>query len=174
MIFATGPSNGNPPCRRAFTLIELILVLTLLAIAAALITPALSNFLRGRALDSEARRLLSLTHAAQSRAVSEGVTVWLWLDVKRGAYGVTQETQAGANDPRAQEFLTDENVQLAVLNLATVGTLWRHLPAIQFLTDGSIADTSPATVRLSDSTGATLYLTQTRNRMGYEIRQTNQ
>src|SRR5208282_2111327 len=58
---------------RAFTLVELILVLALLVIVTSLVAPAMSNFIRGRALDSEARRLCALMHAGQSRAVSEGM-----------------------------------------------------------------------------------------------------
>src|SRR5262249_9004612 len=38
-----------------FTLIELILVMALLTVAVSVTAPALSNFFRGRALDSEAR-----------------------------------------------------------------------------------------------------------------------
>src|SRR5690348_10362592 len=45
----------------AFTLMELILVMTVLAVAVALTAPALAGFFRGRTLDSEARRLLSMT-----------------------------------------------------------------------------------------------------------------
>src|SRR5436305_6369144 len=57
----------------AFTLMELILVMTVLAIAVSITAPALSNFLRGRTLDSEARRLLSLTRHGQSRVVAAGM-----------------------------------------------------------------------------------------------------
>src|ERR1035437_4108051 len=70
----------------AFTLIELTLVLALLVVITSLAAPAMANFIRGRALDSEARRLFSLTHAAQSRAVSEGMPMVLWVDEKQGAY----------------------------------------------------------------------------------------
>ena len=56
--------------RRAFTLIELILVLALLVIITSIAAPGMARFIRGRALDSEARRIFSLMHAAQSRAVS--------------------------------------------------------------------------------------------------------
>ena len=43
--------------RRGFTLVELILVLALLVVITSIAVPSLSNFVRGRALDSEARRL---------------------------------------------------------------------------------------------------------------------
>ena len=62
------------PFTGAFTLIELILVLALLVIITSLAAPAMANFIRGRALDSEARRLSALMHAAQSRA--PGVCAW--------------------------------------------------------------------------------------------------
>jgi Tfp pilus assembly protein FimT len=147
--------------------------MTLLVIAASLIAPALSSFMRGRALDSEARRLLSLTRAAQSRAVSEGTPMLLWINTPQGAYGVEREATSEKNDPKALEFSVDGNVQVAVVNLASAGTRLRNLPAIRFLADGSIDENSPQTLRLNDTTGATLWLVQTRNRMGYEIRSTN-
>src|SRR5262245_32345834 len=78
--------------RRAFTLIELILVMALLMIVAAVSFPSLRNFFQGRSLDSEARRFLSLTRYAQSRAISEGIPMVLWLDAREGTYGLQAET----------------------------------------------------------------------------------
>jgi Tfp pilus assembly protein FimT len=144
-------------------------VLTLLAVAAALITPAISNFIRGRSLDAEAMRLLSLTRAAQSRAVSEGMPVLLWLDAEKGAYGSEEESRSEATDPKALEFSLHESVSITVNNSATDATQLRHLPAIRFMPDDSIDEGSPDSVRLNDSTGASLWLVQTQNRMGYEI-----
>jgi type II secretion system protein H len=62
---------------RAFTLIELILVMTILLVVMAVAFPSLRGFFRGRNLDSEARRILALTRYGQSRAVAEGVPVVL-------------------------------------------------------------------------------------------------
>ncbi|NJM55576.1 MAG: prepilin-type N-terminal cleavage/methylation domain-containing protein, partial [Verrucomicrobiae bacterium] len=59
--------------RRAFTLIELMLVMALLIVTTTFLAPQLSEFFRGRSLDSEAKRFLALTRLAQSRAVAEGV-----------------------------------------------------------------------------------------------------
>jgi len=78
--------------KRAFTLIELILVLALLVIITSIAAPSMANFVRGRALDSEARRMIALMHAAQSRAVSEGLPMVLWVDEKQNAYGMQAET----------------------------------------------------------------------------------
>src|SRR4051812_3463455 len=95
--FAARPASVafplRPFCRgsksRAFTLIELILVLVLLAITASLVASNMGSFFRGRALSFEARRMLSLTHYAQSRAVSEGVPVILWINPAQSTYGLT-------------------------------------------------------------------------------------
>src|SRR5215813_10242713 len=66
--------NTRPKLKAAaFTMIELILVMTILTIAVALTAPSLANFFRGRALESEARRLLALSRQGQNRAVSEGI-----------------------------------------------------------------------------------------------------
>ena len=96
--------------RPRFTLIELILVLALLVIITSLAAPAMSNFIRGRALDSEARRLFALMHAGQSRAVSEGMPMVLWVDEKQGAYGLQAETTGQNGDPKAENLTVDSTV----------------------------------------------------------------
>src|SRR6266516_1572443 len=73
--------------KAAFTLIELIVVMAMLMIVLAVAAPSLSNFFRGRTLDSEARRFVSLTRYGQSRAVSDGVPMLLWIDTRQRAYG---------------------------------------------------------------------------------------
>src|SRR6185436_5072643 len=92
------------PARSAFTLIELILVMTVLTIAASITAPALANFFRGRTLDSEARRFLALTRQGQSRSASEGLPMELWLDVQQGAYGLEAEPSYEPEDPKAVNF----------------------------------------------------------------------
>ena len=164
MTLATGQNNG------AFTLIELILVLALLVIAVSLASPALSGFIRGRALDSEARRLVALAHAGQSRAVSEGMPVMLWIDEKQNAYGLEAETTGKNGDPKAENLTVDEKLTIAVLNIgATAVTTFKNLPAIRFLADGTVDENSPQTLRLAESGGRTLSVVGARTRMGYEI-----
>ena len=158
----------------AFTLVELLLVLALLVIITSMVAPAMSNFIRGRALDSEARRLFALMHAGQSRAVSEGLPMMLWVDEKQGAYGLTAETPPSGGDPKAENLTVDENVQIAVLNVgATALTTFQNLPAIRFLADGTIDESSPQTLRLTDARGNALWLIEANNHMGYEIRDTD-
>ena len=163
--------TGHSP---AFTLVELLLVLTLLVVITSLVVPAMSNFIRARAVDSETRRLFALMHAGQSRAVSEGLPMMLWVDEKQGAYGLTAETPPSGGDPKAENLTVDENVQIAVLNVgATALTTFQNLPAIRFLADGTIDESSPQTLRLTDARGNALWLIEANNHMGYEIRDTD-
>jgi type II secretion system protein H len=174
---------GSKFSRAAFTLVELLLVLAVLAIVMAFCAPTLSNFFRGRNLDVEARRLLALTHLGQSRAVSEGIPMMLWVDAQEGTYGVEAEPGWDEKDPKAVQFNIAKDLQLSVLNTNTVQRAFspivstalqseaqrRNLPEIRFLPDGSIDETSPQEVRLKDKDEASLILTLSTNRLKYEI-----
>ena len=161
------------PQARGFTLIELILVLALLVVITSIAAPAMSRFIRGRALDSEARRLIALMHAAQSRAVSEGAPMMLWVDEKAGGYGFEAETSGQNGDTKAEALTVDSTLQISVLNVgAGVQTTFKNLPAIRFLADGTVDESSPQTLKLTDSDGFSRWLAETRLRTGYEINDT--
>ncbi len=163
-------STGQNDFRRAFTLIELILVMALIVIAVSFIMPDMAKFIRGRALDSEARRLFALTHAAQSRAVSEGAPMMLWVDEKADSYGLAAETSGQNGDAKAEDLTADSRLQISVLSIGTgVQTTFNNLPAIRFLADGTVDENSPQTLKLTDSDGFSRWLTETPLRTGYEI-----
>jgi len=171
-VFCPRPSSLVPRLA-GFTLIELILVLALLVIITSMAAPAMSNFIRGQALDSEARRLMALIHAGQSRAVSEGLPMVLWVDDKHGAYGLQAETTGRNGDPKAENLALDASLQIAVVNTGSAGTTkFGGLPAIRFLPDGTVDENSPQTLRLMDAKGHALWLIESRDRNGYEISDT--
>jgi prepilin-type N-terminal cleavage/methylation domain-containing protein len=165
-----------------FTLIELIFVLALLAITAVFVMASMGPFFRGRALGFEARRLLSLTHYAQSRAVAEGVPVVLWINPADSTYGLT--IQASFNDPegdpRAVEYaaesgLTLETPEGAIVNISEqddekLGLTTEGLSVIRFTPDGFFDDSSVSKITIRQGTEAALELVPTFNRLGYEIR----
>ncbi len=59
--------------RRAFTMIEVLLVIALLGLIAAFVFPNLSRELERRSLDESARRLRSLIQMVQARAMQDGL-----------------------------------------------------------------------------------------------------
>ncbi len=155
-----------------------MLVMTLLIIVLSVAAPSLGNFFRGRTLDSEARRLLALTRHGQSRAVFEGVPMLLWLDTKGRTYGLEEEPGYSDLRSRSVEFMLDKDLQMEVVNSevnptarpVSLGANRRNLPEIRFLPDGSISETSPQAVRLADRDSVAVWLTLSRNRLNYEIR----
>ena len=154
----------------AFTLIELILVLALLVIITSIAVPTMSRFIRGRALDSESSRLMALMHAAQSRAVSDGMPIMLWVDAQNGAYGMAAETSGQTGDPQAENLTVDGTLRISVTSAGTASqTTFNNLPAIRFLPDGTVDEDSPQIVQLVDSDGFTRRLTELSNRTGYEL-----
>jgi len=171
MTLETGNKVNNSPAPCAFTLIELVLVMALLVVAVCMVAPRMSDFIRGRALDSEAQRLMALVHAGQARAVSEGMPIVLWLDEKQNTIGLEQETPSKGGDPKAENLTISENVKIAPGNQGstTTTTTFKHLPAIRFLPDGTVDEGSPQTVQLTQGTEA-LVLTELQNRTGYEIK----
>ena len=177
--------------RRAFTLVELLVVMTLLTVVLAIAAPSLGKFFHARTLDSEARRLLALTRSGGSRAVAEGLPMVLWLDAKQGSYGLEAEPGYDDRDPKAVEFKMDKDLTMAVADTNTRTNLFAginpitgrsqilpavtlpdnrgNLPQIRFLPDGSIDGSSPQSVRLQDRDGNALSLALSDNRLNYAI-----
>lgn len=163
---------------RGFTLIELIFVMALLAIAAALVAPRMVSFFRGRALQLEAQRLLALTHYGQSRAVAEGVPVLLWLNPQDSTYGLNLQSGYVEDDTRAASYTLDSSL---TLEAPTTGTspvselgdeklgLPEGLPVIRFNPTGFFDEISQPKIVLRQGDEAALQLVQTPNRLGYEI-----
>ena len=176
--------------RRAFTLIELILVMAILTMSASITVPTLTRFFRARTLDSEARRFLALTRNGQSRAVSEGLPMNLWVDPDLGRFGLEAEPSYDNEDPQKVDLTLDPGLQIRIearavsastnssnpMQVKSVASVPKTmlvqpgLPTIRFLPDGSIADTSPMMLALVARDGSALYLKQSRNRLTYEIK----
>jgi len=170
---------------RGFSLIELLLVMALLSIVISITLPSLANFFRGRTLDAEARRLLSLTRYGQSRAVSEGIPMMLWVDPENRTYGLEQEAGWDDTDAKAVNLKLDDNLKIEVIRTNVVKPLLavaspqratgnvdtrQNLPSIRFLPDGSIGESSLPGIHLLEKDGASLWLSRSQNRMNYEIR----
>ncbi len=152
--------------------------MALLVIAVSLVSPHLSGFARGRALNSEAKQILALAHQGQSRAVSGGVPMVLWFDTDKGKYGLEEEPGYVDNDPDAVEFDLDGNLKIEVPDFDSTATTLtstsrdtkrQGLPQITFLSDGTVAEGSPATVRIVDTAGPSVSVSKSRDHNQYEI-----
>ena len=162
-----------------FTLVELIVVMVLLLIVASMVAPRMSSFFRGRALSSEARRMLSLIHHAQSRAVAEGVPVLLWIDSAHSTYGIAVQPSHTAGDDRAVACTADPSLTLETPadrdppvseeGDETLG-LPEDLPAIRFNPDGFFDEAGVTKVLIRQGTDGALEIVPTASRLGYEIR----
>lgn len=164
--------------RRAFTLVELIVVMVLLLIVASMVAPRMSSFFRGRALSAEARRMLSLVHYAQSRAVAEGVPVLLWIDPTTSTYGIEIQGGHEGADDRPHIFTAEPT-----LTLETVGSTETYAseqedellglpegrPAIRFNPDGFFDEGGVSKIVIRQGDEGALEIVPTATRLGYEI-----
>jgi len=172
--------TGNRRDDTGFTLIELILVMAMLAIVISVALPSLKGFFRGRNLDSEARRFLSLTRYGQSRAVSEGVPMVLWIDARQKAYGLQAQTGYADTDTNAVQFTLDKDLQVEAMTPQVASLvqakLWTQsaqpvgsLPMIRFQPDGFISETSPDQIVFRQGTDDPIWIAESTNRLKYEI-----
>lgn len=179
----TNPDSARRFGRAGFTLIELILVMALLVIVIGYAAPSLSRFFRGRHLDSEARRFLAITRYGQSRAVSEGIPMVLWIDAERGSYGLKAQTGYDEEDTKALQYTVDAELQIEVpaSSLIIQTNFWTLAPPLRtgqrmvcFLPDGFLSETSPDRILIRHvRENETVCFAPSANRTGYEI-QTNQ
>src|SRR4051812_35389314 len=173
-----GPLTSRRSTAAAFTLIELIFVLALLAITAAFVAASMGSFFRGRALNFEARRMLSLTHYGQSRAVAEGVPVILWINATQSTYGLSVQSSFNdtEGDDRAVTYTTEPGLTLETPTGVVTTTseqddeklgLTEGLAAIRFLPDGFFDESSVRKITIHQGTEAALEIVPTANRLGY-------
>jgi prepilin-type N-terminal cleavage/methylation domain-containing protein len=171
---------------RAFTLIELILVMALLVIVIAVTFPSLQKFFRGRTLESEGRRFLTLTRYAQSRAVAEGIPMTLWVDPLEGTYGLEAQKGFLDRDDKAVEYTVEEKLDIEVaqtgltraqltqeqqLRRRTIDASRNAHSEIRFAPDGSIDVMTARAVRIGQTgeKDRALWVVLAENRNAYEV-----
>lgn len=179
--------HGAPGVARAFTLVELLLVMALLVILLAFIAPSLRNSFRQRAVDQEAVRLLAVTEYARNEAVSQGIPTEVWIDPQHGAYGAdavpgydndkmdptTTPTTGGNSAPitgvMAKEYSLPMDAHIEAPGAPHAASNG-HSQMIQFDPDGTpTLSTAIDSVRIVDQDNRTSTLTLTTDGWGYEI-----
>jgi type II secretion system protein H len=74
----------------AFTLIELVLVLAIIAVCASVVAPYLAGFTRGRVLPNTAAQFAATARWCRAQAIGEGVIYRLNFDADNGKWWVTK------------------------------------------------------------------------------------
>ncbi len=176
MILQTGNRTRTRRSSHAgFTLIELVLVMAILIAVLSVSGSSLTSFFRGRSLDAEAKRFLALTRHAQSRAVSEGLPMSLWIDTKERKYGLEIAAGLVEEDESAAEFNLGRDIEIEVTWPAGAIRPRRNETALQFGPDGFIDENNPEliTVREKDKDSDAIYIVPAFNRLNYEITTNN-
>ncbi len=150
--------------------------MALLAIAASLAAPQMASFFRGRSLDQEARRMLSLTHYAQSRAVTEGFPMLLWIDPASGQYGLEIHSGFVSEDDRAVRYDADSTISLETIASSAPAPYEDDGVAresaqegILFRPDGLVDPSSLSQVILRQGDQSAIVLQLMRNGLGFEL-----
>jgi type II secretion system protein H len=155
------------PKAAAFTLIELILVMALLATIMAIAAPSLSHSLRDRNLRQEAARFVALTEYARSEAISRGVPMIVWVDVAERRFGAEAKPGFSEDAEETREFVLHEDIQFGPSERTT--STARDAALIEFAPDGTLQAESIDTVSLTDRFNATALIGRTRDAWGYEV-----
>ncbi|MBI3912149.1 MAG: prepilin-type N-terminal cleavage/methylation domain-containing protein [Armatimonadetes bacterium] len=114
------PEAWAPPRRRGHTLAELMVVLALLVLVAALALPNHAPWRAAATLDAQEDTLLAALEYARGRAVAAGVRHWVEFDLAAGRYAllafrpeeaVATETSE-SNEPPVEEWHLPEGVEI--------------------------------------------------------------
>jgi type II secretion system protein H len=130
----------------AFTLIELMLVMVVIAFAAAMVVPLLGNSAKGRRAGDNAAQIVSLTQYARSQAVSLGKTCRVVLDLEARSYAIAVQDTEGFVVLDNWTFYLPEGVWLETDIPEQQDGVY-----IEFKPTGR---TDPATIRVRDENGA--------------------
>jgi len=152
----------------AFTLIELVLVMVLLATLMAVVAPSLSRSLKGRALEHEATRLLAATEYARSEAESQGLPMNLWIDPVGGTYGVCAKDGNPGIPSHEKSWTLAPELRFDLQPAASTDAAGRVVAAA-FDPEGTLTPDSITPLILVSRSADRIGLVQTADGWGYEI-----
>lgn len=96
--------------RRAFTLLEMILVMTLIVILAALVVPSIRGFYKGEKLMAATDGVRAAAAQARLMAIDHGIPYRLSVVPGRGNYRAAPDTDEAWGSGQGGEFSTVEGV----------------------------------------------------------------
>jgi len=144
---------------------ELILVLVILAIAAAMVAPSLISFAHGRVADDAALRLLAMMQYAQNQSANDGVVYRLYVEPSDGTYQLRMQQAGQFVSPQAsigRVFDLPQGVDASWAAPADMGV--RNY--VEFDPDGRH---DVATLKLTERNGQMIWITCDSMGEGYRI-----
>ncbi len=160
---ATGLRRG-----RAFTLIELILVMGVLAVLVGIVVPVMSGFFRGQDIAQEGKRFIALTQYAQSQAISTGIPQTLWVDAQQRAYGVREAYGYSVETNESKVYWLGKDLLLELDATAVPNGVSSDI-GIYFQPDGLISEGSITNLVIEHPEHERLYIALGTNGLGFEI-----
>ena len=150
----------------AFTLIELILVMGVLAALAAIIVPNLSGFLKGQDIAAEGKRFVALTQLGRSEAISKGIAQTLWINPAAETYGLRDPAGYSETTNSGKVYRLGANLDFELDSYAarTFGEF-----SIRFLPDGDIEEGSITNLAIARPNHERLWIALATNGFAYEI-----
>lgn len=152
---------------RAFTLLELIIVMAILCVLLALAAPSLSSSMRGHNLEQAGAQLLAVTEYGRNEAISQGIPMNVWVNPANGQYGVTAKPGYPAAPGRDKQYRLEPDLHF---DAATSGMpSGNQLNAAEFEPDGTLDPSSVQTIRIVATSRSGVSVTETRDGYGYEL-----
>lgn len=152
--------------RHGFTLVELVVVMALVCVAASLAAPMLSRSLRDRNINEEAERFIMLTEYGRGEAVSQGVPMVVWVDQSGQRCGVEPKEGFEGDDSRRREFELNPDVFIKADKLVMSGGVGH---AAEFEPYGAPTTSSVEALTFEDRFDTVVNITRTSDRWAYEI-----
>jgi type II secretion system protein H len=143
----------KPRTNAAFTLLELVLVMALIALVVAIVAPSLGAFGAGRRTHYAARRMLAMAEFARTSAVTEG-RPWR-MNFDPGARAVWLTVQNGSVFQPTSSDLGERSEASDGISLRTDLTANPEGTYVEFRPDGR---TDPVHVWISDRQGREIEL----------------
>ena len=113
VVRAAGSRAGGSEVRRGFTLVEMVVVMIIAAVAVGVTAPALMRMAGVRGDEGDATPLAALLRAARREAVEGGVVASLYLDPETRNFRIDTAGPAGAGVLTESLLEMDPGVTLA-------------------------------------------------------------
>jgi type II secretion system protein H len=150
--------------RAGFTLVELMLVLAILAMMVAFVAPALAKSSRARNLEQEALRFVALTELARDEAVSQGVTMAIFVEAQTQRYGM-EPASATSGVVTRKDFTLHEDLHFEPVETKSK----KEGRVITFSPEGTPDVSSVDTIKITDKNGATRTIERETDGWGYQL-----